>query len=448
MRPRRPRSCSRPCSASRGRARQVAALVGSMLALASAAPASAAPEPNATLPRTPATVAAALTRTRSDLYRGIDGWLRFAKPAPHARPQTVVLDALFEQRIYRMLARNDRLAGAAIARLGFRRRPARRRRRRRSPPRALSNHPADLGARHPYRSGGARRRAASLLPAGERRFGVRWSVLAAVNFVESAFDKLRNDSAAGAQGPMQFMPATWRAYGLGGDVHDPHDAILGAANYLHANGAAAGQPARAAATTRRRLYVDAVLRYARRIRADRRAFYELLRLPGVRARTPSGASPRSRGPSIRPVARPRARSRVPARSVSVKPPPMLALRARMFRRPCPRARRSPSKPSPSSRIGHEALARALGDHAPRHAARSRACGRSRAPPGRCGRPRSARRARAGRRRRSRGRPRAHRPPSGSRHSAAAPRRTEPSPAATRARGSRSAPPAARRSRPA
>jgi membrane-bound lytic murein transglycosylase B len=33
------------------------------------------------------------------------------------------------------------------------------------------------------------------------------------------------------------MPATWRAYGLGGDIQDPRDAILGAANYLRANGA-------------------------------------------------------------------------------------------------------------------------------------------------------------------------------------------------------------------
>jgi membrane-bound lytic murein transglycosylase B len=33
---------------------------------------------------------------------------------------------------------------------------------------------------------------------------------------------------------MQFIPSTWAAYGLGGDVHDPHDAVMGAANYLHA----------------------------------------------------------------------------------------------------------------------------------------------------------------------------------------------------------------------
>ena len=37
-----------------------------------------------------------------------------------------------------------------------------------------------------------------------------------INLVETRFNRLRNNSSAGAQGPMQFMPATWRAYGLGG----------------------------------------------------------------------------------------------------------------------------------------------------------------------------------------------------------------------------------------
>jgi hypothetical protein len=32
---------------------------------------------------------------------------------------------------------------------------------------------------------------------------------------------------------------TSAAYGLAGDIHDPHDAILDAANFLHANGAPA-----------------------------------------------------------------------------------------------------------------------------------------------------------------------------------------------------------------
>ena len=59
--------------------------------------------------------------------------------------------------------------------------------------------------------------------------GASADVLAAVNFVETKFGKLRSSSAAGAQGPMQFIPATWRRYGLGGNVRDAHDAILGAA---------------------------------------------------------------------------------------------------------------------------------------------------------------------------------------------------------------------------
>jgi membrane-bound lytic murein transglycosylase B len=57
------------------------------------------------------------------------------------------------------------------------------------------------------------------------------------NYAESKFGRVVSASSAGAQGPMQFIPSTWAAYGLGGDVHDPHDAILGAANYVHASGA-------------------------------------------------------------------------------------------------------------------------------------------------------------------------------------------------------------------
>ena len=37
---------------------------------------------------------------------------------------------------------------------------------------------------------------------------------------------------------MQFMPATWAAYGGGGNINDTHDAIMGAARYLAANNGA------------------------------------------------------------------------------------------------------------------------------------------------------------------------------------------------------------------
>jgi len=108
----------------------------------------------------------------------------------------------------------------------------------------------------------------------QRRFGVRWQLLAAINLVESGFGRVRNTSVAGAQGPMQFEPATWRAYGLGGDVHDPHDAILGAANYLRANGGRTDERRALLFYNHSRLYVDAVLRYAHRIATVGTAFAE------------------------------------------------------------------------------------------------------------------------------------------------------------------------------
>jgi membrane-bound lytic murein transglycosylase B len=108
-----------------------------------------------------------------------------------------------------------------------------------------------------------------------RRFGVGWPTLAAVNFVESRFGRLRNESVSGARGPMQFMPATWAAYGLGGNVRDPRDAILGAANHLHANGAPGDEARALFHYNPSSAYVSAVRRYARRFRADERAFFAL-----------------------------------------------------------------------------------------------------------------------------------------------------------------------------
>jgi membrane-bound lytic murein transglycosylase B len=70
----------------------------------------------------------------------------------------------------------------------------------------------------------------------ERRYGIDWEYLAAINLVETAFGRIRGTSVAGAQGPMQFIPATWARYGNGGDVHDPRDAILAAARLLRDHG--------------------------------------------------------------------------------------------------------------------------------------------------------------------------------------------------------------------
>ncbi|GAA4943740.1 transglycosylase-like protein with SLT domain [Actinomycetospora succinea] len=108
----------------------------------------------------------------------------------------------------------------------------------------------------------------------EGRFGVPWTVLAAVNLVESRMGRIASHSEAGARGPMQFMPSTWAGYGLGGDVTDPHDAILGAANYLRANGGAtdAGLDRALKRYNNDDRYVRAVRAYAAVMQADERAY--------------------------------------------------------------------------------------------------------------------------------------------------------------------------------
>jgi membrane-bound lytic murein transglycosylase B len=121
----------------------------------------------------------------------------------------------------------------------------------------------------------------------EHRFKISWNVLAAVNFVESKFGKLRSASAAGAQGPMQFMPATWRRYGLGGNVHNARDSILGAANYLRASGAPDDLRLALHHYNPSPAYVDAVIRYARQIGSNRAVFYGLYSWQ-VFVKTPGG----------------------------------------------------------------------------------------------------------------------------------------------------------------
>ncbi|GAB3967182.1 hypothetical protein GCM10029978_033940 [Actinoallomurus acanthiterrae] len=76
--------------------------------------------------------------------------------------------------------------------------------------------------------------------------GLSWTVLAAIGQIESDHGRNAGPSSAGALGPMQFMPATWRIYGVDGDgdgkadIMDPYDAVPAAAKYLCASGAGRG----------------------------------------------------------------------------------------------------------------------------------------------------------------------------------------------------------------
>jgi len=109
----------------------------------------------------------------------------------------------------------------------------------------------------------------------ERRYGVGANYLAAIHLVETKFGRVVNNSVAGAQGPMQFIPSTWSIYGHGGNIRDPHDAILGAARLLRANGAPGRYGPALRAYNPSGLYVAAVTQYARLIGSDPYALYYL-----------------------------------------------------------------------------------------------------------------------------------------------------------------------------
>jgi hypothetical protein len=75
--------------------------------------------------------------------------------------------------------------------------------------------------------------------AADRCPGLPWLVLAGIGKVESNHNRPTGQvSSTGAQGPMQFMPATWEQYGTDADgdgqadPFDPVDAIPAAADYL------------------------------------------------------------------------------------------------------------------------------------------------------------------------------------------------------------------------
>jgi hypothetical protein len=230
------------------------------------------PAPDESIPRSPAALAERLAASHRALDAAIERWRKEGDIDRGGPPPDVTLYALHEQRLHLLLAKRRRLAARVLAR---------------TPGRIAAHARATLSAKRelsrlyvPVRR--SHWRTGSAAPAGRllgfyrearRRFGVQVHVLAAVNLVESAFGRLRNTSTAGAQGPMQFIPPTWAAYGMGGDIRDPHDAILAAANYLHAAGAPRDVRGALYAYNPSPHYVNAVLAYADRIRRDRRSFF-------------------------------------------------------------------------------------------------------------------------------------------------------------------------------
>ncbi|HEC09529.1 MAG TPA: lytic transglycosylase domain-containing protein [Acidimicrobiales bacterium] len=102
----------------------------------------------------------------------------------------------------------------------------------------------------------------------ERDTGIPWQYLAAINLVETRMGRIVGDSSAGAQGPMQFLPSTWEAYGNGGDITDDHDAIAAAARFLADHGGPTDMEAAVHAYNHSDAYVSAVVSYAKVMATD------------------------------------------------------------------------------------------------------------------------------------------------------------------------------------
>nr|WP_244897723.1 transglycosylase SLT domain-containing protein [Mycobacterium alsense] len=106
----------------------------------------------------------------------------------------------------------------------------------------------------------------------EAESGVGWNYLAAINLIETRLGSIVGVSTAGAQGPMQFMPATFASYGQGGDIGSPHDSIMAAGRYLAANGFAGDHDQAIYRYNHAHEYVRAVDQYAALIAADPATF--------------------------------------------------------------------------------------------------------------------------------------------------------------------------------
>ena len=230
---------------------------------ATTGPGDAPPDAEARIPVRAGRLASVLEETVASREAAIAAWTSAGGGESWPVPDDVELWVLYEQRIHRVLAARWRLAEGVFRRLprgivGEARLIA-------GAGRALYEHFTPVREVPDFRIRGPEP-ADTLLSyfrEGEERFDVAWEVLAAVMLVETRMGRIRSNSSAGAQGPMQFLPSTWDAYGLGGDVRDPHDAVIGAANYLDASGAPRDYRRALYAYNPVDAYVTAVWSYAR-----------------------------------------------------------------------------------------------------------------------------------------------------------------------------------------
>jgi hypothetical protein len=102
-------------------------------------------------------------------------------------------------------------------------------------------------------------------------YDVPWQVLASINQIETDYGRNLSVSSAGAVGWMQFLPSTWKEWGVDAtgsgyaDPYNPVDAIFTAARYLQAAGASKNLSRAVFAYNHASWYVESVLLRAKLI---------------------------------------------------------------------------------------------------------------------------------------------------------------------------------------
>jgi membrane-bound lytic murein transglycosylase B len=239
--------------------------LAAVLAALASAPAGSSSTPRA---ETPEQIAAELSANDTALRQAVATWRETAGDPPAGQaPAEVMGPSLLLQERVRLLAESPKLATATIAEL-----PGALA----SDVRALTAAAVKLNRLH---GGGKPRKLKVGKPEpladlvghyreAEAADDVHVHYLAAINLVETKFGRVKSNSTAGAKGPMQFIPGTWKIYGQGGDVHDPHDAIRAAARLLRDRGAPGNYARALYAYNNSKLYVQAVSIYAKLIARD------------------------------------------------------------------------------------------------------------------------------------------------------------------------------------
>ncbi len=250
---------------------------------------SAAPSPSPTQPTSRAErLAGRLTNVDANLKTGIKEWLKVDDGRPRGkRFDAIEILGLKKQKMMRTLVKRASLSHKVLPRLGSTLRleakrniKAARGLYKLTPPLKPKDVKLETSrADHPMKL-------IRYYKAAERRFGVQWSVLAAINLVESRMGRINGPSSAGALGPMQFMPATWDAYGKG-DPFKPYNAIMAAARYLAANGAPERLSNALWNYNRSDYYVNGVIAYHRHMAAHPKSYFSYY-LWQVFARTTKG----------------------------------------------------------------------------------------------------------------------------------------------------------------